>query len=139
MKNNSLGEYLEEMRQRHPRLSKRRMSIDAGLSPSVVEHIISGKTGSKPRTLKLLTNTWGTDDDYRELMQLAGHPMPDSETASNPDNETLQKLIREYNQMTAPTQKLMLAIAHTFNETGGMEKGNNEELPTTSQNSSASA
>ena len=72
----TLGEYLDRMRARHPRLSMRQMAIEAGLGESVVQGIIRRNRGASPGTLKKLADVWGEPGDYEELMRLAGHPVP---------------------------------------------------------------
>jgi hypothetical protein len=70
-----LGDYVDRMRQRHPRLSMRRMSLEAGLSASIVGAIIRAGQGARPCALKALADRWGSDEDYCEMMRLAGHPI----------------------------------------------------------------
>jgi len=76
-----LATYLDEIRHRHRLgrkiLSKMQMSIEAGLSTNAVQQIVSGRTGASPATLKALCDRWGEPEDYRELLKLAGHPLPD--------------------------------------------------------------
>lgn len=78
---NSVGEYLDEMRFRHRMgrriLSMSQMALEVGLSINAVQQIISGKVKQPdPDTLRKLADRWGNNDDYRELMRLAGHPLP---------------------------------------------------------------
>lgn len=77
MSENALGEYIERIREKHPRLSMRKMALEAGLNGNAVQQIVSGRTGASPAVLKAISDRWGTDDDYRELMRLAGHPLPE--------------------------------------------------------------
>ncbi len=70
-----LGDYVDRMRQRHPRLSMRRMALEAGLSASIVGAIVRASQGARPCTLKALADRWGSDEDYCEMMRLAGHPI----------------------------------------------------------------
>ncbi|NIO38768.1 MAG: hypothetical protein GTO41_00335 [Burkholderiales bacterium] len=69
------------MRRRHKlgsrTLSMSQMSQDAGLSINAIQQIITGRTGASPTTLKQICDKWGNDDDFRRLMVLAGHPLPD--------------------------------------------------------------
>jgi len=67
------------MRKRHFRLSMRQMALDAGLGESTVSSIIQREAGARPETLKALADRWGTEEDYRELMRLAGHPVTERE------------------------------------------------------------
>lgn len=74
-------ERLEEIRFRHKDgrriLAMSKMSTEAGLSINAVQQIVSGKVKKPdPDTIKALTDRWGTPEDYRELMRLAGHPLP---------------------------------------------------------------
>lgn len=82
-----VGTYLDEMRKRHQRLSRRKMSLEAGLNAGAVQHIVDSRTKGRPETLKALCDRWGTDEDYRELMWLAGHPLPEKEKPSEEEKE----------------------------------------------------
>lgn len=99
---NKLGEYLDQMRQKHPRLSKRQMALSVGLSENAVAQIIRGEMGARPTTLKALADQWGTPDDYRAMMQLAGHPLPNDQNTSL-DIDT-QQLLSNYQQLTPQAQ-----------------------------------
>ncbi len=70
-----LGDYVDRMRQRHPRLSMRRMALEAGIGENRVRDIIKTDRGARPSTLKALADRWGSDEDYCEMMRLAGHPL----------------------------------------------------------------
>lgn len=76
---NELGQYLEEMRLRHQRLSVRQMAIQAGVGESIINGIIKHERGARPETLWKIAQRWGdpVDRDYAELMRRAGHPLPD--------------------------------------------------------------
>ena len=69
-----LGDYVDQMRQRHP-LSMRRMALEAGLGENVVQKIIKSGQGARPHILKALADRWGSDEDFCEMMRLAGHPI----------------------------------------------------------------
>jgi transcriptional regulator with XRE-family HTH domain len=103
---NELGDYLEKMRQRHPRLSMRRMALEAGVSENRVRNIIKGiRTGARPETLKALADRWGTEDDYYELMQLAGYPVPESI-----DDEALLKALEPVTRAAGIPDRQVRAI-----------------------------
>jgi len=76
----TLSEYITQMRQRHARLTVRQMAREAGISDSVLYGILNQGRGARPETLKALADKWGTPEDYRELMQRAGHPLPEPAT-----------------------------------------------------------
>lgn len=99
-----LGQYLNEIRKRHPRLSMRRMAIDAGLGESIVNGIINRGMGARPETLKALTDRWGTEADYRQLMQLAGHPLPE-DTIGDRLTMAQKILIANYSQLSTDHQR----------------------------------
>lgn len=94
---NTLGEYLNQIRLRHPRLSMRRMSLECGLSENAVSKIIKGEFIPKPDTLKELVDRWGTPEDYRELLRLAGHPLPEPGIRLPPegDIDAALQIVRE--------------------------------------------
>jgi len=59
---------------KHPGLSYRQASEDAGLSNSVVNQIINGTIiKPKPSTLRRLASKWGSEEDFLTMMALAGH------------------------------------------------------------------
>ncbi len=74
-----LAEYVREMVQRHPGLSDRQAAIQAGLANNAVTQIVNrGISRPRPATLESLANTWGTPEDYREMMKRAGYKVPDT-------------------------------------------------------------
>lgn len=94
-----LGEYLDSIRRRHKIgsriLSKRQMAMDANINESAVQQIISGRTGASPSVLKALSDRWGTPTDYREMMCLAGHYLPDALDTLEPIERLLIERHRE--------------------------------------------
>lgn len=73
----TLTEYLKAMLARHERLTYRQASLQAGLSPSAVANLLRRENPRPdPRTIKKLTDRWGTFEDYQELLRLAGHAVP---------------------------------------------------------------
>lgn len=107
----TLGDYLNEMRLRHPRLSMRQMSLEAGLSPSVAEQIIKGATGARPKTLKALADRWGDDNNYRKLMDLAGHPLLGPSTRDDDETPTLRDLFAISRLLNSERQRGLLNYA----------------------------
>ncbi len=91
-KMNELGRYIDEMRKRHRLgrrvLAKSQMAQEVGLNINAVQQLIAGTTGASPKTLKALADRWGTDDDYRELMRLAGHPLPEQWSRTAEENDS---------------------------------------------------
>jgi hypothetical protein len=100
-----LGDYLDQMRQKHPRLSMRQMALGAGIGESIVRGIIKENRGARPETLKALADRWGTEEDYHELMQLAGYPVPESL-----DDEALLKALEPAMKAVGVTDRQMRAI-----------------------------
>lgn len=103
MSSTTLGEYLDEMRRRHPRLSMRQMSLEAGLSPSIVGAIINQDAGARPETLKALADKWGTEEDYGKLLELAGRPVP--EVSSGDLEEIERKRLARYKELSEGTRQ----------------------------------
>ncbi len=99
-----LGDYIEEIRQRHSRLSVRKMAMESGVPESTLRRIISDdRWGARPENLKALADRWGTDEDYRELMRLAGHPLPEE-----PDLPLAQKRHLDwYNELSLDIRRAL--------------------------------
>lgn len=73
----SLAQYITEMLNRHPGVSMRQFSLQAGLNENAVQQILKATHFvPKPQTIQALTDTWGTPEDYITLMKLAGHTIP---------------------------------------------------------------
>ena len=72
-----LSNYVLEMLGRHPDLSMRSASIQAGLNPNSIQQIVNGQR-PHPRhdTLKAIADALGTEHDYYEMCRLAGYPTP---------------------------------------------------------------
>lgn len=82
-----LAEYVSRMRRRHPRLSMRQMSIEAGLHENAVQKIIRGSRSSpRAETLWALAERWGEmpEVDYAEMMRLAGKHIPQTDSDLGP-------------------------------------------------------
>jgi hypothetical protein len=109
----TLGEYIDKMRQRHPRLSRREMSLGAGLSQSLIAKIITEDAGARPETLRKIADSWGNDDDYIIMMELAGHPLPDVEF----DLGTAMDIIRQNADRITPREKEQLVLAIVQDQT----------------------
>ncbi len=63
---------------RHPGLSDRQASIEAGLANNAVTQIVNRAIlKPRPTTLEALARTWGTPEDYRQMMLLAGYKVYD--------------------------------------------------------------
>ena len=73
----TLSEYVLAMLERHPDLSMRSASIQAGLNPNSIHQIVNEQR-PHPRhdTLKAIADTLGTEHDYYEMCRLAGYPTP---------------------------------------------------------------
>jgi transcriptional regulator with XRE-family HTH domain len=118
-----LSDYLEKMRQRRdPPLSMSLMSTEAGLSPSAVRQIIKGDI-KKPNsdTLRKLADRWGTDEDYHQLMKLAGHRLPEEMSAvvksvlvalDITDEEEQIKYYNEMQESKERAQEIIAMLAH---------------------------
>lgn len=98
----ALSEYLETMRRRHPRLSWRQMALAAGVSESVLYGLVRRRTGARPETLKAIADAWGTDEDYRQLMEMAGHPLPEDELTADE-----REVVERYRQMEPVNQRVV--------------------------------
>jgi transcriptional regulator with XRE-family HTH domain len=123
MEKTGLGEYLEAMRRCHPRLSKRKMAIDAGVNESAVQQIIAGRTGASPSTLKSLADAWGTPEDYIRLMELAGHPVAEGRRREPGLDDEEKELMRYYDQLSPEDQRLLVDVARTFAEAEKRREG----------------
>lgn len=73
----TLADYVLELVARHPGLSMRKASEEAGLNVNSIQQIVNGQR-PRPRhdTLKAVADTLGTDHDYYEMCRLAGYPTP---------------------------------------------------------------
>jgi hypothetical protein len=69
-----LADYVEMMVARHPRLSHRQASVEAGLANNAITLIVNRQViRPRPDTLRKLAEKWGTDEDFYLMMSLAGH------------------------------------------------------------------
>jgi transcriptional regulator with XRE-family HTH domain len=110
----SLGEYIETMRAKHPRLSRRQMALEAGLSESLITGIVNKGLGARPETLKALADRWGTPEDYAIMLTLAGHPLPAS--TQEPSDAGWPELRRIYTSASAENRARIRALARALNE-----------------------
>jgi transcriptional regulator with XRE-family HTH domain len=79
-----LSDYLRIILDRHPGLSDRQAAVQAGLANNAVTQIVNRAIlRPRPSTLEALAETWGTPEDYRELMRLAGYRVPETLDLSN--------------------------------------------------------
>ena len=93
MMREKLSAYVQSMMDRYPGLSYRKASEDAGLSNAVIGKIINMDGGKPtPKTLKKIAKKWGTDEDYRNLMRLAGY-LPPEPAVDSPELERLIRLV----------------------------------------------
>lgn len=106
---NTLSEYVRSMMQRHPRLNPRQMAQEAGVGESTVYGILNKGHGAKPRTLRKLADAWGTDEDYHEMMRLAGHPMLEPDLGLNLD-EGARLILQCYNELSNADRQRVVAI-----------------------------
>lgn len=73
----TLQDYLANMLSRHPGLSMRQASLQAGLNENSVQQILKATHFTpKPQTIKALADQWGTQEDYVNMLRLAGHSLP---------------------------------------------------------------
>jgi hypothetical protein len=80
----------------------RQMAIEAGVGESIVNGIIKRGMGARPETLKALADRWGSEGDYRELMRLAGYPVPE---ASSEDLSDIQRRrLERYKELSEGTR-----------------------------------
>ena len=105
----TLADYIEEIRERHPRLSQRQMALKAGLSESLLTSIINREAGARPSTLKAIADRWGTPEDYVTMLKLAGHPLPAS--TPEPDDAGWPELRRIYTSASAENRERIRALA----------------------------
>ncbi len=121
-----LGEYIDDMRKRHRLgqriLSKSQMAREAGLNINAVQQLIAGKMGASPTTLKALADVWGTDEDYPELMRLAGHPV--AERVAYELGPEAQELVGLFEQLSPDDRRRMLGIARALLELSRPETSN---------------
>jgi hypothetical protein len=96
MTSTTIADYIKEILDRHPGLSMRKASLQAGLNENEVQQIIKGdRPTPRPDTLKAITDTWGTLGDYIELMRLAGYEIPLSPDFDDPEEAELLALFRD--------------------------------------------
>ncbi len=74
---NALGEYVLGIIRRHPDLSMRKASIQAGLGENTIHQIVKGhRPHPAPDVLRAIASQWGTDQDYVEMLRLSGCEIP---------------------------------------------------------------
>ncbi len=72
-----LGEYVLSLIQRHPDLSMRQASVQAGLGENTIQQIVKGhRPHPAPDVLRAIASQWGTDQDYVEMLRLSGCEIP---------------------------------------------------------------
>jgi len=112
------GEYLKQMLQRHPGLKMSGMAREAGVSRGSLTKLISGaRAGARPKTLKALTDRWGTDEDYRELLKLTGHPVPEPIYAGLTADE--RALLAKYSRLSSESQAYVQRVIDSALEEDG--------------------
>lgn len=107
-----LGDYVEMMRQRlDPTPSMRHMSLEAGLGASAVRNIVKEGRGAEPQTVKALADRWGTIEDFREMMRLAGHPTPAYERYLEDRSAVMESLDESYLEDAAFEELLEIVMS----------------------------
>lgn len=107
----TVGEYIDQIRKRHSRLSMRRMSLESGLSENIIGMVIRGEASISPSSLKRICDRWGTDEDYRHLMKLAGHPLPEEELTADQ-----KQLLEWWGGLSGETQATFVKVLKTVSE-----------------------
>ena len=111
------GQYLKQMLQRYPGLKMSKMAREAGISEGSLTKLIRGdRAGARPRTFKALTDRWGTDEDYRELLKLAGHPVPEPVYAELTADE--RALLDKYSRLSPESQAYVQRVIDSALEEG---------------------
>ncbi len=125
MSDESLSDYIEEMRQRYPGLSKRKMCILAGVPDNLIYKISEGLT-PRPATLQKLAfngaqETYRTDDekweDYAELLKRAGYEVPESPHITEEEWEW----IKRWRNLTPEQRALANAFFRAYSAGDAME------------------
>lgn len=117
-KKNELGDYVLKLMQRHPDLSMRRASQNAGLNENSIQQIV---IGARPRprhdTLKAIADTLGTEHDYYEMCRLAGYPTPIPPNLESEDEVAMLTIFRDL----SPEQKqeALKALGTVHDQEGG--------------------
>jgi transcriptional regulator with XRE-family HTH domain len=91
----TLADYVLDMLGRHPGLSMRKASEEAGLNVNSIQQIVNGQRPN-PRhdTLKAIADTLGTEHDYYEMCRLAGYPTPVPPGVNDEDEIKLLTMFR---------------------------------------------
>lgn len=111
-----LGEYLEAIRKRHPRLSIRQMALQAKVGESVINGIIKHGKGARPKTLNRIADRWGNDKDYLTMMRLAGHPLPEKEDRERSREAILEEILQLLVEADTETRIKYLQMARAIRD-----------------------
>ena len=114
MSSKTLAECVKGLLDRHPGLSERQASREAGLANNAVTRLIGGDIRQpSPQTLERLAQRWGTEADYYEMMQAAGYRVP-----LPPDLEHLQEaeLLELFRELGPEDRERLLEVARTWRE-----------------------
>lgn len=114
---NTLGDYVLSIMQRHPDLSMRQASIDAGLNENAVQQIVNGNR-PRPRhdTLKAIADKWGDEHDYYEMCRLAGYPTPVPPDLEDAQEVTMLMIFRALPSEEKQRVLQTLSAAHEHKE-----------------------
>lgn len=104
-----IAEYIERMRMRRdPPPSWHYMSVEAGVSASQVNQIVKGRIKVPTSdTIRKLVRRWGTPEDERELLRLAGHPAPLRDEALT---ESDQMMLDIFHSLPEEQQRVLTGI-----------------------------
>lgn len=107
----NLSEYVKRLIDKHPGLSYRQASEDAGLSNSVVNQIINGTiVKPKPETLRRLASKWGSEEDFLTMMAMAGHLKASEQDHHSEEMSALEaeRVISALRKMTAEQREAVI-------------------------------
>jgi transcriptional regulator with XRE-family HTH domain len=94
--NTSLADYVQQIVSRHPGLSMRQAASQAGLDKNAVQQIVAGsRRRPRPSTLRAIADAWGTEQDYYEMLRLAGYHVPLPPNLDDPEEAEVLVLFRD--------------------------------------------
>jgi hypothetical protein len=70
------------------------MAHGANVTESVLYGIVRRGKGARPDTLKKIADTWGDENDYLRLLELAGHPLPETTHSEDSREAILEEIMR---------------------------------------------
>lgn len=119
----TLGEYVEKLLE-DAGVSHRQASRAAGLSDNVINQIVNGRvTSPDPETLRRIANRWGTEQDYFEMMRLAGHAPTPVDYQIAEESEVLDY----YRELNPRERRLLRLLLKLIVEDRDKDRGNAEE------------